>query len=198
MSTTQAEAEAAFRQYAHQYPSLVEQVSTAPHTEIWSTGVLHEIEPMENQRGGFKVGKAMKSAPAKTKGKCLQFLDPIGRLIYRKTGTELPDCFYEEFFLYEGDTILGLYFGASRSKELLHAKIRVVSQGLVTTAASYGKYGTRTESFHYEGPHLVKMEVHERQHDGQSSEHLVVVEHGAPEPVVTRHFPNGRITQIYP
>lgn len=191
-------AEIAFRHHAHQYPSLVEQVSAAPHTEIWSTGVLHEIEPMESQRGGFKVGKAMKSVPAKTKGKCLQFLDPIGRLIYRKTGTELPDCFHEEFFLYEGNTILGLYFGASGSKELLHAKIRVVSQGQITKTASYGKYGTRTERFHYEGPRLVKMEVHERQHDGQSSEHLVVIEHGASEPVVTRHFAGGRVTQLYP
>lgn len=192
------QAEDAFRQYAQRYPSLVELVSTAPHTEIWSTGVLYEIEPMENQRGGIKVGTALKSVPAKTEGKCLQFLDPLGRLIYRKTGTELPGCFYEEFFLYEGDTILGLYFGASRAKEMLHAKIRVVSQGRVTTAASYGKYGARTENYHYEGTRLVTMDVHERQHDGQSSAHQVVIGHGAPDPVVTRRFPNGRVTQIYP
>ncbi len=196
MNTTQAEA--VFRKQADQYSSLLEQINKVPHTEIWSTGVLHEIEPMENNRAGFKRGKALKSAPAKTKGKCLQYLDANHRLIYRKTGTELPDCFHEDFFIHEDQSITGLHFGASRSKELLHAKIRMLDQGRVTETSSYGKYGTRTEAFKYDGDRLIEVEVEEMQHDGQGSSHRVVIRHGADEPVVCRHFPNGRITQIYP
>ncbi len=197
MDTTQAQA--LFQAYASQYKALLDQLPEPPPQAIWSTGVLHEIEPLENNRAGFKNGKALKNPPAKTKGKCLQILDAHQALIYRKTGTELPNCFYEEFFIHEAGRITGLYFGASPSKELLHAKIRSVVDGKVTEASMCGKYGTRLETFRYDDQGLlVEVDVQAMQRDGQSGAHRVLIDWQGGEPVVTQHFPNGHINLIYP
>lgn len=82
-------------------------------------------------------------------------------MIYRGMGTEIAGCVYEEFFFHFKCRIESAYFGASKSKELLNAKIRTISDRKLVNIITCAKYGNRFENFIYDGETLKTIEVFE-------------------------------------
>lgn len=194
------EAENLFKKFSNKYVQLKNDVESEAIQNIWSSGIMIEVEPYELNRMGLTKGKILKSHPKKTKGKCLQMFNSKGDLLCRRVGTEIDDCFFEEFFFYKESRIESVYFNASRSKVILNAKIRHILNGDINQVITYGKYGNRFETFIYKNGKLSCIEVIEYGKTGESSTYQVIIDttKGIQSPTIRNLFPNGRSTQVYP
>ena len=196
-----------FKAAEKKYQATRSGAESARSSEVWSSGQVMEIEPLENLRGGELPGKVLAKAPLRTSSgsraptKYCYWLNAKGQVIARMQGTEIPGQLFEEFFIWRADEIESVLYSASSATFVLNVTVRTLVGGRLDSVALLGQFGSRVERFAYKGDRLVNVFVDEMPHTGspQSNVYLIQYAPGSGDPTrITQTFPNGREVLAFP
>jgi len=146
-----------FKFESNRFDSNLAIVSAKAMKEIWTSGPVFNVDPFDYERNGFKKGTILKKSPSNTNKKLCYFLTGSEHIVMIKTGIEIPEHYYTEFFFYNNPFLKSVLYGTDR--EMINIKIREVEDGRITKLFMKATLGSREEKYYYDDRKLVSINV---------------------------------------
>jgi len=166
--------------------------------KIISKGALFNLRPLEIQRAGFKVGKKLNTLPKTIKNTHVYYFDKIDRVVMIDIYGQSESIVNRDFYFYSKDNIKNIYISSTNT--IRNITISSIPNGKFLRDANFGKYGSSTSDYLYDGEKLSSISVTQKQHDQEFySTHQVLFDYldGTVSRIINE-FPNGYQEIRYP
>ncbi|KAF0867285.1 MULTISPECIES: hypothetical protein [Pseudomonas] len=166
--------------------------------KIISKGALFNLRPFEIQRAGFKLGKELKNLPKTIKNTHVYYFDKSDRVVMIDIYGQSESIINRDFYFYDKESIKSIYINST--KTIRNITISSIVNGKVLRDANFGKYGSSTSDYLYDGERLSSILVMQKQHDQELCSTYQVLFYYLDGIVskIINEFPNGYQEIRYP
>jgi hypothetical protein len=103
-----------------QYESIKELCESSIVNWKWATGIIFSVEPYFFERYQIKQGRLLKREPVRITNKVKIGFGINNNIVVSQEFTQLDGMFYENFYIYRNQEIIGYRFNYYADKELIN------------------------------------------------------------------------------
>lgn len=107
---------------------------------VWAVGSVYQLDPLFFYDSHLRIGQLLSSKPVSSEGTVVYGFDNDGRLILRREYSEFPGLYYEGFYEYYPDRIVGQLFHYDTASPVINCEQLVVGD---CGPAYFQRYGIR-------------------------------------------------------
>lgn len=191
---------AEFEAYKNDFELIRQQIEKEVVRNEYYKSEFYELTPFSYQRNGFKQGKPVKRPDTikSSKNLCVYGFNDQAKIIEVKAGCSIENQFYHTFLFYTDNLVKSILY--DNGKHLMNVCHYFFKDGKLNRLLLCGNYGSREESYIYDGNVLTHIEIKQYNEEGENAGGLVHIfqyqDDGALDSI-TKSFPNGYSEIIY-
>lgn len=106
----------------------------------WASSTMYELDPLFFLDPHLAVGRAFTTQPKDVSGKVVYGFSSNGQLVVEREFTEFPENFYQSFYIYLQDRVVGYRFHITQSLSIVNCSQLIVER---STPVCFQRWGVR-------------------------------------------------------